>query len=197
MAKPRLCVDIDNVVAQTDEVMRRVIREFTGGRVDFAYPDICVFEYWKCKDARGESITREQWEQIHDLFSEPPCLWQIQPVPGVQSRLAELSGKWSLHLVTSRLAKARRTTVEWLECHHFPSHCLHFVLHGEKHIVLGRFGAAVEDDRSQAESFAQAGTLCYLIAHPWNAIQRQTERIRRVADWQQVCADLNNEVVVP
>jgi hypothetical protein len=37
-SKPRLCVDIDNVIAQTDRVMREIIREYTGGRVKWIAP---------------------------------------------------------------------------------------------------------------------------------------------------------------
>ena len=41
--KQHLCIDSDNVVAQTDDVMRRVIHEFTGGRVNLRYENIESF----------------------------------------------------------------------------------------------------------------------------------------------------------
>jgi predicted RNA-binding protein with RPS1 domain len=59
------CLDIDNVIAQTDEVMRRVIEEYTGGRVRLSYEGIKEFNYYECRDARGNNITREQWTQVH------------------------------------------------------------------------------------------------------------------------------------
>jgi hypothetical protein len=67
-AKPRLCVDIDNVIAQTDEVMRRVIREFTNGRVNYDYEHVIEFDYHKCVDKAGENSTKEEWKGIHELF---------------------------------------------------------------------------------------------------------------------------------
>ena len=45
MSREGLCVDIDNVVAATDEVMRCVIREYTRGRVDLSYEDVVEFDY--------------------------------------------------------------------------------------------------------------------------------------------------------
>ena len=54
---PALGVDIDNVIAQTDEVMRRVIYDFTGGRVNLDYVHIVEFDYHRCIDGNGRSIT--------------------------------------------------------------------------------------------------------------------------------------------
>jgi len=127
MTKQRLCIDIDNVIAQTDEVMRRVIHDFTGGRVQLDYAHVIDFDYHKCKDANGCAITKEEWHAVHDLFSEPQNLWLLQPFEGVQDHLKALGDKFVLHLATSRLPKARRTTVEWLEAHKIPAHDLHFL----------------------------------------------------------------------
>ena len=76
---PAVCIDIDNVLARTDEVMREVIYEYTHGRVKFDYRHIVEFEYWKCKDQSGNSITKKQWTKIHELFSEPRYLWKVLP----------------------------------------------------------------------------------------------------------------------
>src|SRR5712691_5059800 len=56
------------------------------------------------------SISKEQWEEIHELFSEPRYLWLIQPVPGVQAYLTQLAKKFTIHLVTSLLSNAPQTT---------------------------------------------------------------------------------------
>src|SRR2546427_1421515 len=77
-----ICVDIDNVIAQTDDVMRRVIKEYTGGRVELTYADVREFNYYECKDKNGNGITKEEWKQVHELFSEARYLCQIQPIPG-------------------------------------------------------------------------------------------------------------------
>ncbi len=182
----RLCIDIDNVVARTDEVMRRVIHDFTAGRVQLDYAHIKEFDYHKCEDGGGRAITKEEWRRVHDLFSEPRYLWLIQPFEGVQDHLKTLADKFILHLATSRLPKARRTTVEWLEAHGFPSHDLHFLKHGEKHVTLGGFHAAVEDHYEQAVSFAEAGTPCFVIEHPWNMTKPAREGVQWVKGWAEL-----------
>jgi uncharacterized HAD superfamily protein len=186
----RLCIDIDNVIAQTDAVMREVIRDFTGGRVNLAYRHVVEFDYHKCKDGEGCAISKDEWKAVHDLFSEPRYLWQVQPMPGVQEALRALTEKFALHLATSRLPRARRTTVEWLEAHAFPAHDLHFLKHGEKHESLGRFHAGVEDHYEQAVSFAEAGTPCFLISHPWNRHKPRVPNVRWVTGWEELAKEL-------
>ena len=186
----RLCIDIDNVVARTDEVMRRVIHDFTGGRVRLEYEDIKEFDYYKCQDSRGCGITKEEWSRVHDLFSEPRYLWLIQPFEGVQEHLKALGEKFVLHLATSRKSKARRTTVEWLEAHGFPPHDVHFLKPEEKHFTLGGFYAAIEDHYEQAALFAEAGTACILIEHPWNKGKPAKDGVRWVKGWAELAASL-------
>lgn len=178
----RLCIDIDNVIAQTDAVMRRVIRQYSTKQVDLEYKDVVNFDYWACSDRRGQCISREEWSEIHKAFSQPETILSIPPYPGVQDALRQIAERYQLLLATSRLPSARRATVEWLEQHDFPAHSLCFVNHREKHVVLGRFDVAIEDDREQAYAFARHRTKAVLLAHPWNEVPRRS-RIKRLPDW--------------
>lgn len=185
------CIDIDNVVAQTDEVLRAVIADFTNNRVRLAYDDVLNFDYCKCKDETGNSITRDEWRAIHDLFSEPRYLWLIRPTRGAIEGLCEVSRHAVVHFATSRLAKARRVTIEWLENHGFPSHDLHFLKQGEKHASLRQFSAAVEDDYDQAKAFATlSGTPCFLLSHPWNRDRPHVNGVTWTNTWQELTARL-------
>jgi cytidine deaminase len=189
--RPRICVDIDNVVAKTDAVMRSVILEVTEGRVDLSYEDISCFNYWECADRKGGAISRDEWKLVHEVFSEPRFLTAIEPVDEVQGHLATIAEHFNLHLATSRLPQARTCTVEWLEKHAFPSHDLHFLRHGEKHVALGRFAVSVEDDLEQAEAFADTGvTVSYVFAHPWNVFHGPQRNLVRVAGWPDLIRDL-------
>lgn len=189
-SKPGLCIDIDNVIAKTDEVVRQAIHDFTGGGVRLSYSDIIEFDYYKCTDSNGSTLTREQWDRAHELFSEPRYLWAVQPVQGVQSHLSKLHHTFDIHLATSRLPKARRTTTEWLENHNFPAHSLHFLKHGEKHVSLGKFFAAVEDHYDQAVAFANFGTRCFLLEHPWNRARPPVADVYWVRDWSDLTEQL-------
>jgi uncharacterized HAD superfamily protein len=152
--KNRFCIDIDNVIARTDEVIRKIIREFTKERVCLAYEDIKRFNYTECRDAHGHQITESEWQQVHILFSQPDELAAVLPMTGAESALRALEEYGGIHFATSRLPKARKATVEWLETHKFPEHNLHFLKHGKKHEVLKGFTAAIEDDYDQAVEFA-------------------------------------------
>ncbi len=190
MARKHLCFDIDNVLAQTDQAMRKVIREFTRGRVDLEYEHVIDFAYYECKDAGGNSITRGEWAEIHELFSEPEILLTIQPFTGVQANLRHLSEEYEIHFATSRLPKARRTTIEWLERHAFPAHNLHFLKHGKKHESLCRLEAAVEDEYEQARAYVEIGIPCYLIKHPWNANKPSQPNLFWVVGWPELVKQL-------
>lgn len=199
----KLCIDIDNVIAQTDEVIRDVIREHTGGWVNFDYEHIQKFDYHECRDANGHQITSEDWKTIHRMFSERARLLSVKPYPFVQTRLRELSNTFTIHLATSRLPKARRATVEWLERHCFDLvYDLHFVQHGEKHTSLGRFTASIEDDLDQAMAFAKAGVMSFIVDHPWNqhAPDPSPNNLRRVVGEEGVRIEtvwnvLRNEIL--
>jgi uncharacterized HAD superfamily protein len=193
MPRERLCIDVDNVIAQTDLVMRQVIRDHTRGQVDLSYTDVVEFDYHKCRDVKGRAISKEQWSAVHDLFSEPRYLMAIEPFPGAQDELRKLSQRFDIHYATSRLPKAWRTTIDWLEKHQFPMRCLHFLVHGEKHVCLGGFLAAVEDHYEQAVAFASTKTPCYLIEHPWNKAKAAIPSVHWVNGWEQLAERLLGE----
>jgi hypothetical protein len=186
MSPPRLCVDIDNVIAQTDTVMRRTICLYTQGRVNLGCEYIQEFDYDKCTDSNGGRIGPQEWRAIHELFSEHDAILSIEPMPGAIEQLRRLEKHYQVHLATTRLARARRPTIEWLERHGFPPYDLHFLRHGRKHASLARFAAAVEDHYERAVSFAEAETTCYLIRHPWNQSKPKREGIEWVEGWAEL-----------
>lgn len=190
----RLCIDIDNVLAQTDVLMRKIIKDVTQSRVCLAYDDITDFEYEKCTDSNGNQITKEEWHIVHDIFSEETNIMSLQPFPNIQSHLEHLicSG-YELHLVTSRMYKARIPTIKWLLKNNFPnSHGLHFLKHREKHIVLNNFTAVIEDDLQQAVLFANNGIKAYVIAHPWNDYKNHKNKVVRIPDWNGLIKELTS-----
>jgi uncharacterized HAD superfamily protein len=183
--KKRLCVDIDNCVAATDEVMRRVICEVTNGRVNFQYGDILEFDYHGplCRDKDGERIDDATWKVVHDQFSAPEVVLSIKPLDGAVEALRSLQGDFEIHFVTTRKPKARAATIHWLDrlgLDEKRPHSIHFVGHREKHEAVGRPIAAVDDDAAQAESFAEIGVKSIVLDHPWNQTAKST--VIRAAD---------------
>lgn len=186
------CIDIDNTIAQSDVVMRRVIADVTNGRVQLEYDDIVTFNYYECRDSKGNRITKTEWTAVHNRYSDPDYLLAVEPLLGALEGLRKLAECGTIHLATSRLPKARKTTIDWLERHGFPDHDLHFLRHGEKHAALKRFTAAVEDDYDQAAAFTYTGeTPCFLIRHPWNRSRYPLRGVSWVADWAELMESLH------
>jgi hypothetical protein len=171
--------------------MRRVIFLYTHGRVNLGYDHVQEFDYDRCADASGAQIDRNEWRKIHELFSERDTILSIEPMPAAIEQLRRLESHYEIHLATTRLPRARQPTIEWLERHAVPPYDLHFLRHGHKHASLARFVAAVEDHYEQAVSFAEIGTPCYLIRHPWNHAKPRQDGLEWVASW----VDLGDRLV--
>ena len=181
MDRPAICIDIDNVIALTDEVMREVIRSVSDSAVDLEYEDVVCFDYWKCRDRSGKRIDRTEWHKIHLAFTLEH-LPKIAPVPGVSRYLEQLSDIFAIHLATARLEEGRDATFEWLSGHHIPYDEVHFVRSGTKHLIQVPFVAGIEDEREQGYSFFSKGIEAFLLAHPWNHIGQHSP-LKRVQDW--------------
>ena len=190
MSQWTLCVDIDNVVAATDSAIRQFIRERTEGKVDLEYGEIREFDYCACPARTGACLTKAEWHDVHNAFSEPANILKLRPFPGVQDQLRKLMERFRLHFATARLPKARQATIEWLEREGFPDHSLHFLRRGEKHLFLTNFSAMVEDDYDQARSFAEAGTPSFLLRHPWNESKPVVANLRWAGDWTELAEKL-------
>jgi 5'(3')-deoxyribonucleotidase len=187
----QLCLDIDNVLAQTDPVIRQLISVETGGRVQLAYEDVSEFDYCACSDSSGAYLTRDEWGKVLQKFSSPELLTRLQPANGASQGVQWLSDRYEVHIVTSRLPEARDTTLGWLERHGFPTQPVHFVEHGQKHRLNVPFDYAVEDHYEQAVRFTSCDTACFLISHPWNRNKASRPKLEWVADWPALVEKLN------
>lgn len=183
-----ICIDIDNVIAKTDEVMRSVIRMHSRHGVDLRYEDVVCFDYWLCRDSLGRRIDRDEWNLIHEEFTSNHIA-RISPVQGVQEILGALAHRFDVHLATTRLEQAHEATREWLKTHSIAHDHLHFARHGEKHLLDHAFVAVIEDDREQAVAFYASGIPAYLIAHPWNTVGPHSP-IKRMSGWEEIIETL-------
>lgn len=188
--KPPICVDIDNVVAKTDEVMRKVIHAHSRCQVDLSYEDVVCFEYWNCRDKDGQRFDKSEWPAIHEEFTHNNLL-EILPFDKVDRYLEIISGRFTVHLATSRLDDGQETTRVWLRRHGIPYEELHFVPEGTKHLIDKQFVAAIEDDREQGYAFYSKGIHVFLLAHPWNAVGPYSP-LKRVTDWEELTRELLN-----
>lgn len=190
---PAICVDIDNVIAQTDKVMRKVIRDCSGNHVDLAYDDIVCFNYWLCRDTYGRRFDKSEWRKIHEEFTRAHLL-RILPFDNVKDHLKCIGEKFDVHLATSRLVEGQEQTLVWLSQHQIPYCELHYVRQGEKHLINHHFVAAIDDDREQGYAFNYRGVRTFILAHPWNHISPYSP-LRRVANWEELTREILNLTV--
>lgn len=184
MDKPAICIDVDNVIALTDKVMREVIRSVSNSAVDLDYEDVVCFEYWKCRDKSGKKFDREEWHKIHQVFTLDHLL-RIAPVPGVGQYLAQLGEHFAIHLATARLEEGRSATIEWLSGNNIPYDEVHFVQSGTKHLIQVPFVAGIEDEREQGYTFFSKGIEAFILAHPWNHLGQHSP-LQRVQNWAEL-----------
>ena len=188
-----ICVDIDNTIADTDTVLRRIIRRVSRDRVRHAHEDVVCYEYWRCRDARGHRLTSREWHRVVAEFHRER-LGEIPPFPGVAGHLAELGEVFEVHLATTRDPSSEASTRAWLERHGIPHDRLHFARHGEKHRIPYLFDYAVEDDREQAYAFVASGVPALVLGRPWNHVSASSP-VERLPDWSAIVMRLRTAAV--
>jgi len=180
MRRP-ICIDIDNVIACTDIVLREAIRRYSKQGVNLRYQDVVHFDYDRCIDQKGRSLEPGEWPYIHSQFTLN-YLDRIQPFERVQMHVQKLAQTLEIHLSTSRLPEGHDETRMWLSAHGIPYDQLHFVGHRKKHELAEGFAAAIDDDREQAVLFDERGVHAFLLAHPWNLVPSGSP-VTRVDGW--------------
>lgn len=179
--------DVDNVITQTDKVIRALILQECG--LDIPREAMVNFDYHKNHARCGGQITKAQWDEVHCLYAETANILSVDPIEGAVEGLHKLSEKFDLHLITTRLKKARAGTVMWLE-NHLPNlkYSLHFVQHHKKQDTFrdGTLWAAVDDDYDQAVWYSEWYQSCFLFDQPWNQGKPHIRRVERVLGWAEL-----------
>lgn len=182
-------IDIDNVLADTDDLIRSLIFDTTNGRVEFQYEDIRQFAYTECADRNGNSPTRDEWLAAHSAFARPENIRKLLPKQGAVDAVSSISSVVGVAYVTARNPSARKATADWLSLHGFPGGQLLFVSPGQKPSVARDALGAVDDNLGEVEAYAASGLeLPVIFDHPWNRDEgeRLDSRIRRVRYWEEL-----------
>ena len=181
-----LFFDIDNVIANTDPVIRNIIREHTNGRIDLSQEDVVEFNYCSCPTKTGQLLSKSEWDEVLSIFSTPKVLNSIEVFPGVQNYLDRLSKRYKIQLATSRSPETKEATIAWMQENRLDGYEVHFLDHGKKHEALRAADVIVEDYYEQAASFAQNGTRCFVFRYPWNAEKPPLPSIEWVEGWDEL-----------
>ncbi len=178
-----VAVDIDNVIADTDPVIRKVIRRICG--VSLSREDIVQFAYSEALVAKG--LDRSEAKRIEEeslwVFHDRACA-EATPMDGAVEALNALSkAGLSIIVATCRLPSCERLTRQWLREAGVPYDDLLFV--EDKAERCSNWAVLVEDAAHHALAVAQRGVPTCLLDHPWNRSLDPHPLILRAHNWQQ------------
>lgn len=183
VASGTVAVDIDNVIADTDPLIRGIIRSMCG--VSLAREDIVQFAYSEALVAKG--LDRREAKRVEDealwVFHDKACA-EATPVDGAIDALNALSNAGlSIVVVTCRLRSCEGLTRVWLRQAGVPYDKLLFV--GEKAERCLEWAVLVEDAAHHALAVAERGVPICLLNHPWNRSLAPHPLILRADSWRQ------------
>jgi 5'(3')-deoxyribonucleotidase len=175
----KLCIDIDGVIANSLDLFLEIIPEVTRGRVNYKLDDINHWRLEENQDALGNSITPEEFEKAHEIFSARAM--EIKPMEGASAAILDLTDDFDIHYVTGRQHTTKETTQHWLTKHHFPG-TLTYAERGHKQNYCLDAEFVIEDDPYQAQICEDWGIAVLLFAQPYNINSTQP----RLESWSDI-----------
>jgi uncharacterized protein len=167
-------VDIDNVLSDTDLVIRELIEQEYG--IKASREHITSWDYFN-----SIQITIEQEDFIFDLFYDKYCL-QTPAIELASESLTILSTDYLIWLVTSRPTKTDLLTKQWLIQHNINYDKL--IYSNSKVDYLDTIKLLIDDNGETAIEYATKGVPVILFNYPWNTEYRNP-LIFRVDNWHQ------------
>lgn len=181
MGKQSCMIDIDGVLANSDDLFREIIYKRTG--VDLATRDLLQHPMSECEDGIGNRVSQACFvgkilPEFHKRLSE------IEPIIGADDALEELyTGGWDVHIVTARDLSTKSDTEYWLNRHCMSYDSLTF---STSKVQAGKYDFIVEDKHSTALAFAKAGTKAYLFDYVRNLDKETHENLKLVCGWDHI-----------
>lgn len=195
MAKQIIAVDIDDVLAQTNEAVRvHVNRHFGTQHTPEDYRmEAPYFMYWE----KIWEVSQEEADLRYEHFKQDENRGNIQPLPGAIDVLRELKKNYELVIITARGTSDAHVTQAWLE-KHFPK------LFSEVKFVPGAWQQGgdttkadickelgvsylVDDAFEHCELVAKEGIIALLFGdYGWNTSKKLPRSVIRVRDWAAV-----------
>lgn len=169
-------VDIDNVIADTEKELRRVLLETKG--VSLNREDITNYSLRNITGIDGDTLA-----EILGMFNDGDVFTRLDVIDGAKDTMERLHIYHEVKLVTSRPERVRRQTEDWLAKNGIPFHDL--IFSGESKVNGVPYELFLEDQDNFACELAEAGTFVLLFDAPWN---RHVEHVNidRVYSWDDV-----------
>jgi 5'(3')-deoxyribonucleotidase len=169
-------VDLDNVIGDTDEVVRRIIRDLLG--VDAGRDEIVTWRY-----SSSLPITQEQEKQVFDVLHSK-YLMAIPSLPGATTVLRHLSGFAPIWIITARPESSRVDTEHWLTSIGLKYDALLFT--STKLDIGVPVLFFIDDNPETAGKLLALSNRVFLMDRPWNRGILETPLLTRVFSWPDV-----------
>lgn len=169
-------VDIDNVIADTEKELRRVLLDTKGICLD--REDITNYSLRNITGVDDETLG-----EILAMFNDGGVFEGLDVIEGAKETLGRLVVAHRIVLVTSRPERVRAQTETWLKRESIPYHELMFAQDSKVNGVP--YELFIEDQDNFARELAEDGTFVLLFDAPWN---RHVEHVNidRVYSWEDV-----------
>lgn len=196
MSKPIIAVDIDDVISDSTDAMRRRVNRRTGNNLEAKHYKVPHEGYWgyyeRVWKTHGVNISYDDLaEEMEADQSHVPLL------AGASFALSELSRKYELIIITARPESWKAKTKDWLEENLgtiFQS--IHFTGDGEskksKGYICKALGASwlIDDNPEHCQSAIDEGIEVVLFGeYGWH--HKAPEHIPRCKDWPAVLEYFN------
>ncbi len=169
-------VDIDNVIADTEREVRRVLEADRG--ISLVRED---FRHYALEKMPG--LTKDDLDYVIDRFKDGSIFLSVPVIDGSRDTLRRLMERHRVVLVTSRPQSVEGYTREWLNKNHVPFHELHFTPESKVNGIP--YDLFIEDQDNFACEIAESGSYVLLYDAPWNRHVRH-DSIERVFTWEDI-----------
>ncbi|MBN2057429.1 MAG: hypothetical protein JW782_01350 [Candidatus Saganbacteria bacterium] len=170
----RICIDIDNVIADTFNSLIPLYNRFMGRE--------------HTAQEVTETMRRNRWKLLRYYFMawRRQIMTKIPLIDGAAEAIRDWSNDHDISLVTSRLPLFKRQTRQWLSQNQIPFHELHHVKELTKHEKANGCQLFIEDNIRECEVLADHCERVFLVDHPWNRQAVSKPNIVRVSNWQEI-----------
>lgn len=192
--KKTIAVDIDDVLANTSEHLDKYYNQRFGTNIKLQdHQTYSLNNIWNC--------TAQEAIEIANDFFKSDYGTSILPFSGSQYAIEELSKKYDLIVITSRMLDFEKLTIDWVN-QYFPNKFKEIVITNkmaknklpsrEKYEICleKNIDMMIEDNLHYAMQNASHNITTYLMDRPWNQNGQLPSLIKRVYAWNEILDDL-------
>ena len=180
MTKPILCVDIDGVLCDQVEGLRKFSRKKFN--INFFTTDITQYEI--------PEVTPLPQYKMTTIFRDSDYIASLAPMSHAPSVMQLLSNKYEIRILTARWEKeTRQATIEWLNEYQIYFDDVIFAKDKLKYCRDYSVSILIEDNFDEAMSIAvevDSVELALIYEHPWNMNKFRYNNVEYVKSWLDI-----------